>query len=43
MRQWCGRDAALKEIVLETIRRFTKFARNDPDRFAAYNSAETVY
>ena len=27
---------ALKEIVLETIRRATEFARSDPERFAAY-------
>ena len=30
------REVALKEIVLETIRRATEFARNDPERFAAY-------
>ena len=30
------REVALKEIVLETIRRATEFARSDPERFAAY-------
>ncbi len=30
------REVALKEIVLETIRRATQFARSDPERFAAY-------
>ena len=29
---------ALKEIVLETIRRATQFARSDPERFAATSS-----
>lgn len=29
------REVALKEIVLETIRRATEFARSDPERFAA--------
>jgi hypothetical protein len=30
------REVALKEIVLETIRRATEFSRSDPERFAAY-------
>ena len=30
------REVALKEIVLETIRRATEFARSAPERFAAY-------